>query len=130
MSPLAPVTVMRGQFETQGPLPPLAQPLAIAKLNKAAANRKFFIIGSLLEGAGNRMFPDQSDLGRLPGWISRRASRLSQSVVTNVHELGRFCLRLRAGQTQSCPSECARNFNTPAIGGMAKSSVRGKKQSI
>lgn len=65
MLPVAPVTVMPGQLDpVQGPLPPLAQPLARARLNKAAANRKFFIIGSLLECAGKALFPEP-DLGRL-----------------------------------------------------------------
>src|SRR5208283_601500 len=50
-------TIIVAQPETQGPLPPLAQPLASARLNKAAANRKFFIIASLLECDGNSVVP-------------------------------------------------------------------------
>ena len=74
MFPVAPVTVIDGQFDPeQGPLPPVAQPLASARLNKAAANKKFFIVDSLLEVPVVAMFPDHFDPERLPVGSQRAA---------------------------------------------------------
>lgn len=57
------LTVIVGQLLTQGPLPPVAQPLASARINKAAANRKFFIIVNLVECVDNKPYSAVSSSG-------------------------------------------------------------------